>query len=86
MVAQHLRRPAAGAPDLVDVQRRGVRREDAVRTRHAGDFGKGGLLQIEVLEHRLDDDVDLIEPVIAGRRRNQRQRPFDLGRRRHPRG
>ena len=36
------------------------------------------LLQVHVLEHRLDDDVDLVEAVVAGRRRDERHRLLDL--------
>ena len=39
------------------------------------------LLQLHVLEHGFDDDVDLIEAVIGRRRRDERQRLFErLGR------
>ena len=40
------------------------------------ELGEGGLLQIHVLEHRLDDDVDLIEAVVSGGRRDERRRLF----------
>ena len=78
VVAEHLRRPAARACELIDVERRRIRREDAVGARHLAEFRERGLLQVHVLEHRFGDDVHLVEAVVAGRRRDQRHRLFDL--------
>ena len=78
VVAEHLRRPAARARELIDVERRRIRREDAVGPRHLAELGERGLLQVHVLEHRFGHDVHLVEAVVAGRRRDQRHRLLDL--------
>ena len=45
----------------VDVDRRGVGRQDAAGPGHRVELAKHLLLQREVLEHRLDDQVHLVE-------------------------
>ena len=73
VVPDDLCRPAARRGELVDVERRRVRRENGVGPCHRGELGERGLLQVHVLEHGLDDDVDVTEAVVARRRRNERQ-------------
>ena len=70
----HLRRPAARLRELVDVERRGVRRQHAVGPRDRRELGERRLLQVHVLEDRFDDDVDVVEAVVGGRRRDERHR------------
>ena len=74
VVADDLCRTSARLRELVDVERRRIARENAVRTGDARDLGERRLLQIHVLEHRLDDDVDVVEAVIGRRRRDERHR------------
>ncbi len=74
VVADHLARTAAGLRELVDVQRRGVRGQDAGRLRDPRQLRERRLLQIHVLEHGFDDDVGLIEAVVGGGRRDERHR------------
>jgi hypothetical protein len=45
---------------------------------HFPELRERRLLQVHVLEHRLGDDVDLIEAVVAGGRRDQGHGLFDL--------
>ena len=78
MMAEHLRRTAGRAGELVDVERGRIRREDAVGARHRRELGERRLLQVHVLEHRLDDDVHLIEAVERRGRRDERHRLLDL--------
>ena len=42
------------------------------------ELGEGRLLQLHVLEHRFDHDVDLVEAVVGGRRRDQRHGAIEL--------
>ena len=76
MVPDDLRLPAARRGKLVDVECRRVRRENGVGACHRGELGERGLLQVHVLEHRLHDDVDVTEAVIAHRRSNERECAF----------
>jgi hypothetical protein len=80
MMAEHLRGTAGRPGELVDVERRRVRREDGVGPRDLREIGERRLLQIHVLEDRLDDDVHLIETVVRRGRRDERHRLVDLRR------
>ena len=50
-------RPPRGGGDLVDVERRSVGGEDGARLAQPVEFAEHLLLDVHVLEHRLDDDV-----------------------------
>ena len=64
---------AVARGDLVDVERRGVRRQHARRLRDAIELRKHLLLEIHALEHRLDDDVGVGEIAVVERAADQRQ-------------
>ncbi len=83
VMPDHAARPPAGARELVDVERRAVGGQDAVGRGHPAELGERALLQIHVLEHGFDDDVDLIEPVVGRRRRDEPHRAIE-GLLRHP--
>ena len=74
--------PAAGACELIDVERRAVRREEAVRLRRASEIRERLRLQRHVLEHRFDDDVDVAEVGVTRHRRDEAHRLLE-GVRRH---
>ena len=77
VVAEDLRRPAARARERVDVERRAVGRQHAVGTGHAAELREHRLLQLHVLEDRLDDDVGGVESVVGRGRRDERQRALE---------
>ncbi|MGY4448397.1 hypothetical protein ACVWZR_003057 [Bradyrhizobium sp. i1.3.1] len=56
-----------------DRQRRGVRREDHVRLHMLLRLREGISLDLAILEHGLDDEVDVLECSIIGSRRNARE-------------
>ena len=62
VMADHHSRPRGGRGDLVDVERRGVRREDRVGLADPVELGEDLLLQRHALEDRLDDDVGSSKP------------------------
>ena len=70
-------RTTAGVRELVDVERRGVRGEDALGRGHPSEVGERPLLEVHVLEHRFDDDINLIEPVVGRHRGDELHRPLE---------
>ena len=64
MADDHLR-PRRGGGDLVDIERRGVRRQDAVGLGDLVQLAENLLLQRHSFEHRFDDDVGLVETVVS---------------------
>src|SRR3954471_4182288 len=54
-------------PHLGDRERRGVRREDRVARRDLVELGEHGLLDLNPLGHRLNDEVDVAEALVIGR-------------------
>ena len=67
--------------DLVDVERRRVRRQQRARLADLVELAEDRLLQLHVLEHGLDDDVARGEVGLVGRPGDQRHPLLDrLGR------
>ncbi len=59
--AEHALRTLGRIGKLVDVERRGIRRENRVRLRDAVEFAKHVALDVEIFEDRLDDEIDVGE-------------------------
>ena len=57
--ADDVRRPPRRGGDLVDIEGRGVGRQDGARLAQAVELAEHRLLDVHLLEHRLDDDVRL---------------------------
>jgi hypothetical protein len=76
--AEHLVGSARGLADLGDRQRRGVRGEDRVARRHRVELREHRVLDLHPLRHGLDHEVDLAEPVVAGRPGDQPERVRDV--------
>ena len=76
--AEHALGPRRHAGQLADRQRRGVRRENRVARRCGIELHEHGLLEIELLGHRLDHEVDVAEAVVAGGRADQGERAGEL--------
>jgi hypothetical protein len=73
--------------DLVDVERRGVRREDRAGLADLVELAEDRLLQLHVLEHRFDDEVAVGEVRLLGGAGDQRHPLLDgLGGDGPPRG
>ncbi len=68
MRAGHVLRPFRHRGDLIDVQRRGVGEQERARLHHLVEFGEDRLLDVHFLEHRFDDDVAVLDVVVAGDR------------------
>ena len=58
--------------DLVHVERRGVGGEDRARLRDPVEVGEDALLEVHLLEHRLDDEVGILEGLEVGRAGDER--------------
>ncbi len=69
--------------DVGDRQRGGVGGKDHLVSDHTFDFGQDALFEGEVLEHGLDDQVDVAEPGPIRAARHQLHRPVG-GALRHP--
>ncbi len=72
--ADHLLRPPRRLRDGVDVERRGVGRQNGMRRAHLVQPREDLLLDAQVLEHRLDDDVRLRERRVVGDAADERLR------------
>src|SRR3989454_592299 len=70
-----LLRPARGLGDPVDRDRRRVGREHRVRGSRRLDLAQHLLLDLEVLEHRLDDELGPAEPAVVIAPGEQRDEP-----------
>ena len=71
MQADHVLRALGGAGDLVDIQGRGVGRQDGARLGNPIELRKHLLLERHVFEHRLDQKVGIGQRGLIERRRNQ---------------
>ena len=69
--ADDLVRPAGGARDLVDVECRGVAGQDCLLLAHGVQLAEHLLLEPHLLEHRLDDDVNLGQVAVVDGGGNQ---------------
>ena len=58
--------PQRGVADLGDRQRGGVRGQDRVAGGDRVELAEDGLLDLHALGHRLDDEVDIAEALVAG--------------------
>ena len=74
VVPDHLRGPPARLGELVDIERRRVGGQHTSGLGHTRKLRERRLLQIHVLEHRFDDDVDVIEAVVGRRGCDERER------------
>ena len=77
MHADHVLRPPGRGGDRVDVERRRVGREDGAGLRDAVERREHLLLDLHVLEHRLDDEIGVAQIVVGERRPQQRHVPRD---------
>ncbi len=68
MQPDHALRSLGDARDLVDIQRRRIRGQDAICFRHRIDLTEQPLLELHALERRFDDQIGVFEPVVAGLR------------------
>ena len=64
--------------DLRDRQRGGVRGEDRVAGRGRVELGEDGLLDLDLLRHGLDHEVDVAEVLIGGRAVDPSEHLLDL--------
>ncbi len=71
-------RPLGVVGDLVDVQARGVGGQHRARLGDLVELGEDAFLHFHGLEHRLDDDVGVLEVVVGQRRRDQRHALVDV--------
>mmetsp|Transcript_21061 Transcript_21061/g.81577 ORF Transcript_21061/g.81577 Transcript_21061/m.81577 type:complete len:639 (-) Transcript_21061:1062-2978(-) len=69
--AHHVLRAAGERGNLVDVQRRGVGGQDRAGLGDGVELLEHRLLDADLLEHRLDDQVAVLEVVVAQRRAQQ---------------
>src|SRR5690606_1714226 len=76
--ADHVLRPLGGRGDLVDAERGGVGGEDSARLADLVQPGEDLLLELHILEHRLNHQVDLLEVVVGQRRPDQAHALLDL--------
>ena len=65
MRARDVLRPFRHRGELVDVQRRGVGEQQRARLHHLIELGEDRLLDVHFLEHRLDDDIAVLDVVVA---------------------
>ena len=72
MQANHVLRALGEAGDRVQVQRRGVGRQDCAGLAYFVECLEDLLLDVHVLEHGLDHEVDVAHRVVTERRRDQR--------------
>ena len=70
--------PLGVAGDLVDVQARGVGRQHRARLGDRVELLEDAFLHFHGLEHRLDDDVGVLEVVVGERGRDQRHALVDV--------
>ena len=78
MHADHVAGPLGVGGDLVDVEAGGVGGQDGARLGDLVELLEDGLLDFHRLEHRLDDDVGVLEGVVVERRRDQRHALLDV--------
>ena len=76
--ADHVLRPRRAGGDLVDVEIGGVGGEDRARLGDLVELAEHLLLDVHILEHRLDDQVAIGERVEVERRLQQAHRLLDL--------
>src|SRR5215468_1446857 len=72
--ADHLVGAGGARSDHVDVESRGVGRENRARSSHLVELGKYPALRCEVFEHRFDDDVRLAQRLIVAHAADQPER------------
>src|SRR4051794_12179973 len=77
--ADHLVGTIGGVADLRDRQARGVGGEDRVAGRRGIQIREHGVLDLHLLRHGLDDEVDVAELGVVGRTGDQLQRAVRLG-------
>ncbi len=76
--ADDLLRPQRRFADLGDRQRRGVRRQDRVAGRGGVELGEHGLLDLDLLRHGLDHEIDVAEVRVGGRAVDAPEHLLDL--------
>jgi len=59
MQAQHLSRAARRSGDGIDIQRRGVARHQGLGLQHTIEFTKDLLLELKILVHRFNHQIDI---------------------------
>ena len=77
--ANHPVGPQRGVADLGDRQRGGVRGEDRVPRRGGVELGEHLLLDLHLLRHRLDHEVDVAKALVGGRAGDAPERLLELG-------
>ena len=78
MHADDVAGPLRVVRDLVDVEARGVRGQDGAGLGDFIQFLEDGFLDLHRLEHRFDHEIDVLEVVVAERRRDQRHTLLDI--------
>ena len=72
MQAHHVLRTLRKAGDLVDVQRRGVGRQDGTRLHHAVELFENGFFDADFFKYGFDHQVGIAQIVVAQRGAQQR--------------
>ena len=78
MHAEHLLGTRRRFGDARDRNRARVRRVDCVVRQERLDLAQDAMLEIDVLEHRLDHEIDVAEPGVFRRRAGQRHHVVEL--------